>query len=487
MMEAEKDKRAGADTLGGSRVGWWQPLLKGQLAWTVGLAALWMIWLLFLPVDPDYTSGELLDHLLSWRETGSLYPDPTALPHRVLNYPPLFLLMVRALVSLGVPALVAGRILGSLGVLAALGMLVGWLRTVGVSSSAALVGLGLVGTSFPLLYSAGQFHLEGWAVAATLAGFWFGSRGDGWAILAGVALALGCFFKQTQVVLSLVALCWIWRHRSWREAVMAGVGFGVVGVVGCGLISLFFGAEAWRHMLSYTVGTFSLRQLGLQLGSFAFSWPVFVFFAFRASLGDRESRADPRTWYLLGAALWALSSIREGSSYAYFLDFHLAVLLWVIPLLDRMPSPRLSRAFALQMVGASVVVGGILGYDLQQAHLTEEALPALCEVVRTGPGYTVSGSPGLVRACGGRPALHPFITASLARQGLWDAAPFEAALAVHEFGPVLLSFDPKDEVGGVNRERWTEETLRIFRDRYSEAGRWGDWRVLVPVGVTSPR
>ena len=76
-------------------------------------------------------------------------------------------------------------------------------------------------------------------------------------------------------------------------------------------------------MLSYPVGTFSLRQLGLQLGSFAFSWPVFVFFAFRASLGDRESRADPRTWYLLGAALWALSSIREGSSYAYFLDFHL--------------------------------------------------------------------------------------------------------------------------------------------------------------------
>ena len=64
------------------------------------------------------------------------------------------------------------------------------------------------------------------------------------AILAGVVLALGCFFKQTQVVLSLVALSWIWNYRPRREALMAGVGFGGMGVVGCGLISLSFGAEA---------------------------------------------------------------------------------------------------------------------------------------------------------------------------------------------------------------------------------------------------
>ena len=487
MTEAEKGERVGTDSWGGSAVGWWRPFLKGQLAWTVGVAALWMIWLLLLPVDPGYTSGELLDHLLSWQETGSLYSDPMTLPYRVLNYPPLFLLMVRTLVSLGVPALAAGRILGSLGVLVALAVLFGWLRKVGVSSSSALVGLGLVGTSFPLLYSTGQFHLEGWAVAATLAGFWLGGRGGGWAILAGLALALGCFFKQTQVILSFVALLWIWRYRPQRDFSLALTGFGVAGLVGCWLITLGFGAEAWRHMLTYTVGTFSLRQLGLQLASFVISWPIFVVVAFHASLKDREGRADPRTWYLLGSALWAFSALRQGSSYAYFLDLHLAILLWVIPLLDRTMSLRLSRLLAVQMAGASLVVMAILGYDLHHLHRTAALLPSFCGEIPAGPAYTVSGSPGLVRACGGKPALHPFITASLARQGLWDPTPFEEALAIHEFGPILLSFDPKDEVRGVNRERWTEETLRIFREGYSEVGRWEEWRVLAPIPSASPR
>lgn len=486
-MEAEEAGRVGSHSLAASHLSWWRPFFKGQLVWTVGVAALWVIWLLFLSLDPDYTSGELLDHLLSWQETGVLYPDLTALPHRVLNYPPLFLLMVRTLVGLGIPALTAGRILGSLGVLIALAVLFRWLRELGVSPSSTLLGMGLVGTSFPLLYSAGQFHLEGWAVAATLTGFWLGGRGGRWVLFAGLALALGCFFKQTQVVLSVVALLWIWRYRPRRDFLLALAGFGVMGVIGCALITLGFGAEAWRHLLSYTVGTFSLRQLGIQFASFVLSWPVFIAVAFRASLGDRKGWGDPRTWYLLGAALWTIFALRQGSSYSYFLDFHLAVLLWVIPLLDRVSGPHLPRLLAVQMVGASLVVGGILGYDLHRVRRTEDVLPGLCGELLNEAAYTVSGSPGLVRACGGRPALHPFITASLAKQGLWSPEPFEEGLAAGDFGRIVLSFDPKEEVKGVDRERWTEGALRIFRDRYSEVGRWEEWRVLEPIQEASPR
>ena len=64
----------------GSFWGW------AQLAWLGAALALWSAALLTLPIDADYTSGELLDHLESWRETGVLYPPLGTLPPlRVLN------------------------------------------------------------------------------------------------------------------------------------------------------------------------------------------------------------------------------------------------------------------------------------------------------------------------------------------------------------------------------------------------------------------
>ena len=65
-----------------------------QIAWLIAAVGVWSVALLGFPLDPDYTAGELLDHVLSWRETGVLYPalDGGA-GLRVLNYPPLVLLL----------------------------------------------------------------------------------------------------------------------------------------------------------------------------------------------------------------------------------------------------------------------------------------------------------------------------------------------------------------------------------------------------------
>ncbi len=479
------------------------------LLWTLGVLALWATGLALLPLDPDYTSGELLDHLLAWRETGVLYPDPSTLPHRVLNYPPLFLVLVRGLAVLGIPMLLAGRILGTLGVAAALWVLRQWLRERGAGPGAAWWGVALAGASFPLLYSAGQLHLEGWAAAATLAGFWIaGRRGSGWGWAAGLLLALGCFFKQTQVVLSLVALAWMWRRRPGSQAGRALVAFGLAGVVGSGFLTLAFGTEAWRHLVALTVGTFSPRQLGVQWLSFVVSWPVMVPLAFLAALAGQGPGAVPRPgdagrWYLFGSAAWLFSSARLGSSYSYFLDFHLAVILWVAPLLvaaGEGPAPPVStgrrgsrfypawwrRLVVVQFVGAALVVDGVLAWNLATTMRTAGALPVLCPHVAPAPDLTVSGSPGLVRACGGRPALHPFIMASLARQGLWDPSQLEGVMAAGALGEVLLPFDPGGALTGAEGDRWTEPFLALFRDRYRTVARAGGWWVLAPVTSLPP-
>ena len=62
---------------------------KCQFGWFAVLLVGWTALLLTFPLDPDYTAGELLDHLTLWRETGVLYPTfGDGGPQRVLNYPP---------------------------------------------------------------------------------------------------------------------------------------------------------------------------------------------------------------------------------------------------------------------------------------------------------------------------------------------------------------------------------------------------------------
>jgi hypothetical protein len=258
------------------------------------VVAMWSAALLAVRLDPDYTAGELLDHLMAWRGGGALYPVLGAsAPYRVLNYPPLVLLMARGLSTLGVPALTAGRLVNGVGLGALVAAVAWWARARGVRGAALAGTLGLLGASFPLVYGAGQFHIELWAEAGTVWGFALLACGRGrtMAALAGAALAAACFAKQSQVVLALVALGWAWSRR--REV------------------------------------------------------------------------------------------------------------------------------------------------------LAEE--------------------PGLVRACGHEAVIDPFLTASLARRGVWDPGPFERSIGTPPLDLAVLPFDPRLAVGGAHAQRWTPGALAAFR------------------------
>ena len=282
-----------------SAVGLGPLLARGQLIWAMAIVVVWSGWLLFLPIDPDYTSGELLDHLRGWLDTGVLYPalgdGPTL---RVLNYPPLVFVLARGLTALGLPALMAGRLVTALGVALLVTAVALWLRARGARGPALLGAVGLLGASFPVLYGAGQFHVEMWAVAGTVAGFALADRGTTRRHLAaaGMALAISCFFKQTQVVPAAVGLAWLTLYRR-PLALWAWGGFAMVGVLGVGAISATFGAQAWRHMLTYTVGTFALPNLGWQFLSHVAPWVLLVGAAVwrRWHLGS-EGRGDAAWW-----------------------------------------------------------------------------------------------------------------------------------------------------------------------------------------------
>ena len=426
---------------------------------------------------------------MAWRDTGILYPLLSDQPPlRVLNYPPLALAVARGIAALGVPAIVAGRLATALAMALLVAGVAWWARARGARGTVLIGTVGLLGASYPVLYASGQLHVEPWAAAGTLWGFALLDRGRGaaGAALGGAVLALACFAKQTQAVPALAALAWVWSCRR-QAALPATAAFAAVGIAGSGAITALFGMVAWRHLVGYTVGTFSLPYFGGQLLRHALPWGILLAFAVRAARREAGASRDAAVWYGAAALLWSLSAARVGASFGYFLDLHLAVVVWVGPRIfgpvDSATEP-LSKPWAwllaAQIVGASVGAGAALGVDLVRGARMQAELPALCARLGGEP-FVLGEEAGLMRACGRSALIHPFIFTSLAQQGLWNGDPFERALRAGDYGIVVLPFDPRLTVRGVHAERWTPGQLAAFRGapviERAPAGQWlARWR-----------
>jgi hypothetical protein len=459
-------------------------VLVAQFFWAVAVFVVWVASVFGLRVDPDYTSGELLDHVLAWTGGDPLYSNPASAPYRVLNYPPGVLAVVRAVMLGGVDAIVAGRLVGTIGILLALAAMYGWIRDRGADRALALGVTGLAAVSFPLLYAAGQFHIEGLALAATVAGFRLAERdGNRNAATAGLLLAAACFFKQTQVVPALIALAWIAvNHRE--RATPAITAFVGAGLAGCAVITAMFGQEAWRHMVTYTVGTYSLSNLGAQLVQHALPWAPMAAIGWMASRRDATTRGQLASWYLVGTTVWTFAAARDGSGFQYFLDWHVATLVcaapWFMTHVSERRSPRVvGYVLAAYVFVADVAVASVLATNVVRGRATGRALEALCTSVPPTPSLTITESAGAVRACGGRPLAHAFIVTNLIRRGVWTEAQYLRDLRSGSYRVALLPFDPA-QLRGVHRDRWTPTAIAVLRDEWRVVREARGWRVLEP-------
>ena len=320
------------------------------------------------------------------------------------------------------------------------------------------------------MYAAGQFHIELWAAAGTVAGFALLDRAATWrgAALGGAALALACFAKHTEVVPAGVALVWAWTHRR-AVAPTATAALASVGLLGSAAITLAWGVEPWRHMLAYTVGTYSLASLGFQALSRAAPWLVLLAFAARAAWAERRSAAaDPALWLWVGSLVWSLSAARAGSGYPYYLDLHVATAIWVGPRIfgsgTFAPSRVWSWLLAVQIVGTDAGVGTALALNVAEMRAVERELPELCATLGDASAVLVEDV-GLARACGRTALLHPFVMTSLAAKGLWDPEPLAAALRRGDVPAALLPFDPREAArGGRGGERWPPSVIAALAE-----------------------
>lgn len=461
-----------------------QPYLLGLIA------TAWITQLFFSPFDSEYTARELYDHLMHWLETGVLYSSIENPPYRVLNYPPLFLISARFLADLKISALWSGRLISLFSSALAFIVLWKWLKDLNYNNKSCFRMLGLLAGSYAAISYLGQFHLQWFAVAWSLLGFFLlkDCKGHLWKILlSGACFSLACFAKQTQSFSCLAALLWLFFHS--RKNFLFFLGTLLVGSALLGLgFHRQFGEELWRQTFTYTVGTYSFKQLLSTWGADLLPWSVLFALGLLAWKRQKSLRRDLRAWYFLATSLSLITTLRQGSSSQYFLEWSLALLLWVGPELEDRFSKGWSndenrnRSFLhalliLQLLAAPLLTGIRVGVDAYRLWTDVKILPALCSSLPSSRGMIPTENPSLVRFCGHEPAGHPFIMANLSWRGLWNQRPFLQDLASGRYPLLVLPFDLEKGLEGVHQERWTTQMIAVFQECYTLKSRLGNWRV----------
>lgn len=463
---------------------WWTALSAAQLVWGVLLAGGWLALVWAARTDPDYTAGEILDSTMAWSESGRLYGSIDHVPYRVFNYPPAFPAAVRLLMAGGLAPLAAGRLLALASTVLVVVLTYRWLRAAGCQPTGAMLAVSLFASSFPLMFLVGQFHLQWPAVAASLLGAYLlrTPPSAASAALAGGCLALACFFKQTQVWSLAVIGVWLVVHH--RQAFRAfATTSGTVAALGLAVVFGLFGEEAWRHLVTYTVGTFSFRNLAQMVRIHVAPWTLPFVFGLWIAARDPGARRDVRFWYFAGASLWLLSAARSGAGPQYVIEWSIATILWIGPSLEALLRTARWRSWAVAAVAAQLVLGdaiaaeGLAVRGIRLRH-TERALSALCAALPADAPTPIE-SAAVARACGRTPALYPFIMTNLAERGLWDERPFVQEIARGAFTAVVLPFDFSDGRERPSR-RWTPAMLAAVRQRYRLAEEHDGWRVFRP-------
>ena len=238
------------------------------------------------PGEIDYGEG------IVWQQARlipgpRMYGDLQTYPFLVFHYPPLYHLVVHALAGLGMPWLVAGRLVSTLSTVALAVFAAAFVHeAVPASSSrrgrmagAALAGLLLV-TLHPIQVWAYDMRVDMLAVALEFLGMYLGLRSLREPKLiywAGLAFVAALFTKQTMIegaVATLAALL----VRTPGRALRAGAFAAVLGACVFALLTIVTRGGFPRHTIFYNINPFTLKAVydGLAQSKVITTYPVYL-------------------------------------------------------------------------------------------------------------------------------------------------------------------------------------------------------------------
>ncbi len=427
------------------------------------------------PYPMDYGEGPLLEQSLRLGRFESIYrPDLASPPYTVSNYPPLFPAVLSPFTRAFGPAFWYGRLLTTLSAVSAAALVALILISLTGDRAAALVG-GLALLAFPpLSYWASLYRVDALALALSLGGIWVAVR---WpaaplAVPAGAVLLVAAIFTRQSygIAAPLAAAVWIGRTVSWRRAL------ALVGLTGALGAVFFAGLEvATRGGFSLNIVTANLNeyQTGSLVQFVADVWTLMplslltvIAFLFGAAW------AGVRSWwlvapYMVGALISGSTIGKVGSNVNYLIEHGAGVALTLGVLLAWLRPRRPIHAAVAVLLAADLALMVLASPYRTVTHVRlkqEDEARRLREIVHRAPGAVLADEDMGLLPLEGRPiVIQPFEMTQLARARRWDQRPFLDELDRQAFAAILIYRVPGL---GLERQRWTDEMLRVIDRRY---------------------
>ncbi len=451
----------------------------------------------------DYSEGLIWQQAL-WLGSAKLYGDIATFPFLVCQYPPLYLVVVRAVHVLGIGMLAGGRTVSVASLLASCAM-VGALvwrdnRSLRAAALAGLLPLSLL----PVMSWSVLMRVDMLALALTYAGLLCARAAflrARW-LFAALAFFVAAVFTKQIYVAGAVAMLPVFAIRAPRLAVPAYAAGAALGLALTGLLEWQTDGRFLHHILGYTVEAPNMRLAVQETAHWLTAYAIYavltgaaVVVLWRQALRThrpggfvRAVREDDRfAWlvflslYLVLTSVMLVAAGKTGASRNYFIEWLCCWCLWLGCLAGQPgAAPALVRWWlpGLVIVQLWPVLVGLNALRAEQfSAQRREDWGGLLARVRAIPGPLLSDDMVLTIEAGREVVLEPAVLHELSRAGLWDEQRLIDRLKTHYFGAVITAYDPGDPTFDA---RYLPRTQAALLSSYPHVQAFGDYRLRTP-------
>ncbi len=387
-----------------------------------------------------------------------LYYDLNAYPFTVSPYGPIFYSLSAVLQTIGLPPLLAGRLLSILALAAVVVVAYRMARLITGSRYASWTAALMAGGATNLLHwgTVGQVDLLGLFFA--FSGFYFAlhycvSRELRFLALAGLFIALAIFTKQTFVA-GGAAVGFLLLAVDRRTAFKFAGALAVAGLATAAALSLATAGDFFDNTVSANLNPFSLDKLARQAEYFLIvAGPLLLIVL--AGVKQTPGLAQKALYVYLGGAglIWLLTASKVGSDLNYQTETFVLLAVAAAVSLHRLNFFELMFAgdkgwvtlLQLPMLFYCVMNFALSGRDVltRIAHeqIRRVEATALAERVDPASGPILSVQIDPLLHARGRLEVEPLIYTLLVDAGLSDPNPLLEDIAGKKFSSVLLYED----------------------------------------------
>ena len=425
------------------------------------------------PYPLDYGEAPLVNQAMRLAQGENIYyPNLSAPPYTISNYPPLYVLIMSLFIKIFGPSFVIGRVISTISALvSAISLSLIVCRQTKDRLGAFVSGTLMLSMPF-VAYWTCLARVDLLALALSLSGLCVLMHHPVTpkkTLVSSLLLVAAIYTRQTYVLAApLAAFIWLWarqREQAWQLA----------GTVGGGALGLFLILNVvtqggfYFNIITANVNTLDFEWLLTNLRRLGNTFPLLILiggvFIVRFLVLSHSYRSF--AVYLVGATLSGLTIAKIGSNVNYFLEFCAALsLITGIAVFWLREHIRLHSVLVILLV---LQVGWMMRTTSKEyLGMTRISPETLEEIQKLESIVTTSSGPiladeymGLMTLQGEFLYIQPFEVTQLAKAGLWDQTQFLQDIKDRKFPAVFLHWSI------TQKARWTPEALFTINQTYA--------------------